>query len=598
MATVGIDCDVILNTKPYRIDVSTYSRRDIVDFSPRGATPTGISVSYSELGLYQTLTQADFRHGIGHFSFTDPSGYQKSAGNIDTRHAGIVTLASQSNSVSDAYAKHGGLTFSGDFYMFGAGGIQKWGGSSFSRVYSTAVNTAFTTGSYIFAAPEGRIQKSSDGSSWSDTGVNTDATDFAHFAIWGGYVWASEEDKNFIHYSGQEDLVDLEGDGTTDTNVVTVGPTGQAVVGLASFSNALYAARPDGLWVISDQNGFTARQVLSFADEVHANNFRGMTVWQGALYFTIRHKIYRWTGSSLQDVSPPRITDTFPYVKYGDFKNLVSRGTHLYCTARTNASTYTESVLAYDGVGWHIISNPITTGTGELAALVLDVDNDYLWYHHDTSTDVSYYMKLQSLSDLPFADFLTTGNHYLYTSVHDMGFKKIQKSVAEVMVESTNCTADRTIIVKYAVDGNIDSDSWTTLGTINSSPSQTLTLSTTVEFKRIQFRFDLDTDDAAQTPVLRSYSLKYMMRPDTNYGYSFDIVSSGYAGHGMDGRKSSAIISDLETARASAAPLAFTNLLGESKTVYVSSLMEIAREREEGSLDDVEHRVRVSLVEV
>lgn len=596
MATVGVDCDVILNAKPYRIDLSTYSRRDIVDFSPRGATPTGISVSYSELGLYQTLTQADFRHGMGHHSFTDASGFLKSSGNIDTRHAGIVTLSSQPNNASDSYAKHGGLVFNGDFYMFGAGGIQKWGGSSFSRVYTTAVNTAFTTGSYIFAAPAGRLQKSTDGSSWSDAGVDADATDFAHFSIWGGYVWASEDDKNFVHYASQEDLADLEGDGTGDTNVVTVGPTGQAVVGLASFSNALYAARPDGLWVISDQNGFKARQVLSFADEVHANNFRAMTVWQGALYFTLRHKIYRWTGSTLQDISPPRLNDVFPYAKYGNFRNLVARGTNLYVTARTNESTYTESVLAYDGVGWHILTNPITDGTGELSALVLDVDNDYMWYTHDTSTDATYYLKLQSLSDFPFADFLTTGNHYLYTSIHDMGFKKIDKSITEVMVESTNCTADRTIVVNYAVDGNIDSGSYTSLGTVNESPTETLTFGTTVQFKRIQFRFDFDTDNAAQTPVMRSYSLKYMMRPATNYGYSFDVeVTDNAAG---DGRSSPTLVADLETARASTAPVAFINMLGQSKTVYVSSLMEVAKQREDGALDDIEHRVRVSLVEV
>ena len=596
MATVGIDCDVILNAKPYRIDLSTYSRRDIVDFSPRGASPAGVSISYSELGLYQTLTQADFRHGIGHHSFTDASGYLKTSGNIDTRHGGIVTLASQANNASDSYAKHGGLVFSGDFYMFGAGGIQKWGGSSFSRVYSTAVNTAFTTGSYIFAAPEGRLQKAPDGSTFTDTGVDSDATDFAHFAIWGGYVWASEEDENFVHYASQDTLVDLEGNGTSDTNAVTVGPTGQAVVGLASFSNALYAARPDGLWVISDQNGFKARQVLSFADEVHGNNFRTMTVWQGALYFTIRHKIYRWTGSSLQDVSPPRINDAFPYVKYGSFKHLVARGTHLYCTGRTNESTYTESVLAYDGVGWHAVAHPITDGTGELSALVLDVDNDYLWFTIDLATDETHYIKLQSLSDLPFADFLTTGNHYLYTSVHDMGFKKIDKSATEVMVESTNCTADRTIVVKYAVDGNIDSGTYTTLGTVNESPTETLTFSTPVQFKRIQFRFDFDTDNAAQTPVMRSYSLKYMMRPATSYGYSFDIEVTDNASE--DGRTSAQLVSDLETARASSAPVAFINMMGESKTVYVSALMEVAKQRADGALDDIEHRVRASLVEV
>ena len=49
-------------------------------------------------------------------------------------------------------------------------------------------------------------------------------------------------------------------------------------------------------------------------------------------------------------------------------------------------------------------------------------------------------------------------------------------------------------------------------------------------------------------------------------------------------------------ARASPSPVAFTTVLNESKTVYVSSVSEVARARHEDN--DVEHRVRVSLVEV
>ena len=51
--------------------------------------------------------------------------------------------------------------------------------------------------------------------------------------------------------------------------------------------------------------------------------------------------------------------------------------------------------------------------------------------------------------------------------------------------------------------------------------------------------------------------------------------------------------------RSSTAPVAFTNLLGESKQVYLASLTEVARSRASSNpeLPDIEHRVRVSLVE-
>ena len=92
-----------------------------------------------------------------------------------------------------------------------------------------------------------------------------------------------------------------------------------------------------------------------------------------------------------------------------------------------------------------------------------------------------------------------------------------------------------------------------------------------------------------------------MMRPDTAYGYVFDIIAASGSeyGGGVDDRTATQIMSDLETVRASSAPVAFVNLLGESKKVYLASLTEAARSRMDSNpeLPDVEHRVRVSLVE-
>jgi len=106
------------------------------------------------------------------------------------------------------------------------------------------------------------------------------------------------------------------------------------------------------------------------------------------------------------------------------------------------------------------------------------------------------------------------------------------------------------------------------------------------------------TDNTAQSPALKGYHVKYLMRPDVAYGYSFDIIAASdgaYAGLGSN-KDAEDIINELQTARASTAPVAFTTILNESKNVYVSSISEIARARHEDN--DVEHRVRVSLVEV
>ena len=92
--------------------------------------------------------------------------------------------------------------------------------------------------------------------------------------------------------------------------------------------------------------------------------------------------------------------------------------------------------------------------------------------------------------------------------------------------------------------------------------------------------------------------MKYLMRPAVAYGYSFDILAATdgtYAGLASN-KSAGDIISEIATARASTAPVAFTTLLNESKNVYVSSVSEVARSRQDDG--DVEHRIRVSLVEV
>ena len=607
MATVGIEGDVLINSKPYRIDVTSYQRRDIVDFSPRASTATGASISYSELGLYQTLTQEDFRHGFGFYRYTDAAGYQRTEGEIDTRHPGLIMRSTKAEpSETDNAIKNGGVTFGNDFYTWGAA-VRKYSSGSWSEDASGASNSLVVGSGHIFNLKDGaRVQRKATGGSWENAGIDSNPpTDMKIATTHGGYMWFAEDGNSFVHYGEELDLSDLEGDGKSDTNVIVVGPGGLAIRNMISFSNALYVARADGLWVVNQDGEFTARQVLNFSAETHADNFRSMVVFQGALYFPIRHRIYRWTGSTIVDVTPQRIDDTFPFIQYGEYDNFISRGAYMYCTARTDQADdlATESILAYDGMGWHRMLDPITSAASDnrITMLALDPANDYIWYHTDTSSDATSYIALRDKSEFPKESFTTSGSHFWFSSIHDMGFRKVEKSLRSITFETDNCDSNRTITVTYSLDGaTFTSDDLSSDGVINSSPTQTLTLSDTKEFKNIQFRFAFNAQ-ATSSPVLKSYSLKYMMRPDTAYGYVFDIIAASGSeyGGGVDDRTAAQIMTDLETVRASTAPVAFVNLLGESKKVYLASLTEAARSRADSNpeLPDVEHRVRVSLVE-
>ena len=606
MANIGYEGDVLINDKPYRIDITSYQRRDIVDFSPRASTATGASISYSELGLYQTLTQEDFRHGLGFYRYSDAAGFQRTEGEMDTRHPGLVMRYTKAvSSDTDNNIKNGGVTFGSDFYTWGAA-VRKFSSGSWSEDASGASNQIIVGGTYIFNLKDGaRVQRKTASGSWENAGTDGNPpNDMKMATIHGGQMWFAEDGNSFVHFDGSDDLSNLEGDGRSDGAVVVVGPGGLAIKNMISFAYGLYVARAEGLWANNQDDENSARQILNFSAETHDDNFRSMVVYQGALYFPIRHRIYRWTGATMVDVTPQRLDDTFPFIQFGEYDNFISRGNYLYCTARTDQAddSATESILAYDGVGWHRIQDPITSaGSAErISMLALAPANDYIWFHVDKSADATSYIALREKSEFPKESFSTSGNHYWFSSVHDMGFRKVTKSLRSIEFETNNCNANRTIAVHYALDGNIDSGSFTSLGTINSSPTQTLSLSDTVEFKKIQLRLTF-TAEAASSPVLKALSMKYMMRPDTAYGYVFDIIVSSDLEYGgtMDDRTAATIMDNLETVRASTAPVDFSNLLGEEKKVYLASITESARSRADinPALPDIEHRVRVSLVE-
>ena len=609
MATVGIEGDVLINAKPYRIDLTSYQRRDIVDFSPRASTATGASISYSELGLYQTLTQEDFRHGFGFYRFTDAAGYQRTEGDMDTRHPGLVMRHTKSvSSETDNNLKNGGVTFGSTFYTWGTDAVRKYASGSWSESLGDDTNYLIVGSGYIFALRNGsRVQKSSDGASWSNAGLDGNPpNDMKIAAMHGGMIWFAQDGTSFVHYDDTEDLSTLEGYGTADANAVTVGPGGLEIKNMLSFANALYVARADGLWVVNQDDEFKARQVLNFSAETHADNFRSMVVFQGALYFPIRHRIYRWTGSTIVDVTPQRLDDTFPFNQFAEYDNFISRGNYLYCTAKTDETSYTQSILAYDGVGWHRLMDPIAGSTSdEISMMALDPANDYIWFHLNKSTDETHYIQLRPKSNFPKESFSTSGNHYWYSSIHDMGFRKVTKSLRSIEFETDNCDANNTISVAYSID---DGSFITTglsnpgagVGVVATSPTVTLTFDDTIEFKKIQFRLAF-TAQAAQSPVRKALSMKYMMRPDTSSGYVFDVIAASGLEYGgvVDSRTAAEIIADLLTVRASTSPVAFVNLVGESKKVYLASITESARSRESENpeLPDVEHRVRLSLVE-
>jgi len=371
-------------------------------------------------------------------------------------------------------------------------------------------------------------------------------------------------------------------------------------LGAIVYAGTLYIARSDGLWSLGDD--LIARRVLDFSAEASSDNFRGLVEWNGYLLFPIRDKIYQWNGARLSDVTPPRITDTFPFTTYGRFDNFTSMGRFMYCTARTNESTYNEDLLSFDGVGWHKLMRLVSNGTDTITAMNYDPINNRLWYHLDSTSDITYYIPFQSNSEFPYADFPTSGSHYIVSSRLDMGYRWVDKSSPSLVIEAYNVTSTRYLKVYYSIDNG----TWTAWSDENITVPGFTTLDKpaglqTIEYNQIKLRIDFVTDNAAQSPILESVTLRFIMRPNDFYSWTFNIpIAQGMSlGDTIQYVSVHEVLQDLMDARSSKSPIEFIDLFNDRHLVYITSNVGQALEwdaSEGGPHPNIEYVRTLSLV--
>lgn len=602
MATADITLgDIKLDDKPYRIDFDSWRGKDIIDFAPRATVPGGTAV-LSDLGMFQPLYQTDWRHGFGFHWYSDAMGYMSTTGNIDTRQDGIVMLyTAATSSDTNANNKSGLVVFNDAVYTWGAAGIRKFNGTSWSSIYTTtAVNYALATGSYLFFAPAGaRIKKMDTTDTVTDAGLDANASNYKWLILHNGYIYAGKAGSNAVHFDNSETLATLQGN-ASDTNRILVGVGTNATLGAIVYNGNLYVRKSDGIWHIGEDR--IARRMLDFAAEESSVNLRSWAVINGYLVFPMRDRILQWNGARVSDITPHKINDIFPYVTYGTFNHFVAVGDYLYVMARTNETSAKIDLLSFDGVGWHRLLQIDSTNSTISGMMGYEAVNNRLWYHvSNGSGNTTYYIQFQDRSAFPYANFPTTGTNSLITSRIDVGFRRVQKSMDKVFIEARNCSTTTYLKVYYALDGG----SWIHWKDIKENgiielknPGGAITR----EWNYLQLRIDFVTGSATQTPILEGYSISYIMRPKTRMGYNFNIYAVTEYEHGMhkDDRTSQQILDDLHALRDSVSPVNLTDIFGREHTGYVTAIQEqpVYRVLEGEDNVDVEVMFNVNFVAV
>jgi len=458
--------DIQLAGRPYRIDITSYRDKDLADFSPRASVPGG-SISQSELMLYQPLNLTDWRHGIGFQWHTDAMGYMYSMGNIDTRQPGIAMLFTSPTAIQDTGdtvgTKIGMCLFNSAMYTWGSTGLRKWDGATWTSIYSAgAVNCVLPTGDYLFFCPNnGRIQKMDTNGNITNAGLDIYAGDYKWLCIHKGYIYAGKDGERRIHYASEEDLSDLEGGGpkdgeNEDAALINVGAGKFPTLGATSYGQELFIFRKDGVWVLGSDN--IARRILDYSSESSDDNFKGYCIFNGYLYFSVRNKIFQWNGSRLVDVTPPRITDQFPYSEIKTIGPMLTANNFLYMLANWEhqpitteyvgyygSGTFT-SLFCYDGVGWHKLADLVySDGLPGTSCMCYDGDNNKLYFSIGNSVAASRYDGYFAMgtTNLPSAPYQTgAGTNVLLSSRLDMGFRRVKKFSPSLMIEASNIYYD------------------------------------------------------------------------------------------------------------------------------------------------------------
>lgn len=596
------NCTIQVNSTVYGFclyESDPWRELDINEFAPQVA---GGAKGYGDLSLFSIVAQEDWRHGFGFVYHEDEAGYCYSGDGVDARFQGLVQLASAKN-VDDecGHEATAYCEFNNNAYAsFVSGGVRQrtadatWADDVWSGGSGATVRDLISTGDYLVATVDGaaeQVQKRDTSGTWSVAGnAGNPPYDFHHLALGGGRIWSHEDAKNLVHYASATDLSDWEGDGASDTNYIVVGPGTVPITAMQWFNGQMHIGREDGLWRVREDD--IAEQIIDFRNRRNASNFEGMCVGPDfRLYFPARDQVFRWTGYNLENITPghwgefskPALPgyasgERPPYTIYTLFHDMSTDGTHIYVIGRTNDTSYHEDLLVWTGSGWHKLYELVTDGSEEVYACAFSplVSRLFINKSITSGTTTTYMVKRNSGSPLPFDDYPTSGNHYLYSSKIHLGLLEIVKCLDRLDVRSFNLQSGapaRTIDVDYQID---DDGTWRDWGTANTSPYQQLDApSSNNTAKIIQFRYNLQTASSSESPYLDSTAFRLMPRPDTYYGLTLNIkVAEDITRKDgtMERLTSAEDLKDaLHACRDSQTPVTVTLPLGISITGYVTS---------------------------
>ena len=341
------------------------------------------------------------------------------------------------------------------------------------------------------------------------------------------------------------------------TNFTTANEDGdpqETLRRIASLGETFYIGKADGLYKVTLDTtpSVTLTCVADHRARRDTSNFSALAEWGGALYYNVLDRLYRWDGSSEEDVSPPQsLLYTGGYTQKRHVVKRVAGGSRcLWCLSEADDGNNTVVLWAYDGEHWHMlrqIASAVGAAAGEL--------------HYSPNVDkllINYYtgaawatvsMPCSTMSDLPSGSFASSGNR-VYLPFVDAGLPEVTKQWLGVSVRCIGITLTQVKVYHWY------NSAWALLGTIDATTGGEVLFSSViagaVTGKRLYLYLDLIGVGGA-TPVVYEVAVSYLPLPAASTVVEFETVL-GPNVRLMDGsaesNSPSTLLSSLETCRA------------------------------------------------
>lgn len=531
MARIGVGnkYNLAINGLGYLVRGLNYKKKDARTFSPRFGTG---EMGETDLDTWKVLTQNDFSGGSFQESLEDITKVSLLDGLIRSnydkflyRAPSVKTCNAGANMKS---AEFGSIEYKGETYVIqnnsATGAIYK-----LSAGVWTAVKTDFATKLVALAICKGKLVVGAytggtytyDGTTWVNTAGLTPLKCMVPF---NGKIYTDGSNNSLYSW-----------DLTTGGGVTLIGEVGDTLLAPSAyrvFNHRLYIGKPDGLYCY---DGVQISCVLDYSNAVNVNNFRTMSVFNGSLYTTIGNILYKFNGSSLEEI--------MDFTTFEDITSIFTFQNRLWLlTAARAVSNWggkdgsslisgTVNLYRFDGQGWAKVHNAALSASG--VGLGGQGSNLVIFTYVDgTTANTHFYYPIGSefntITNSTTDGAVRQGD--LISSVFDAGFSNIDKTLESIEVDTVGMTIGDVVTVSYRIYNGFTWTNWASLGSITTLTPNRINvhdvLPAGVIFKKIQVKV---STAAGYTNGLcmRGYSIKYIIDPVYKREWQVSLLAVG-----------------------------------------------------------------------